>query len=378
MRVFFVSHVSEKYGGGRSLLDLIDGLLRRGIECYVVMPRQGPLMKEFKDRHIECGILPIKSWAFSGKMSLKHILCGGLNIFSSLIVAIKAYFWKADIIYSNSSIIPVGALAAFFGRKPHIWHIREFGEEDYGLSFDLGERLSRRLMGWLSFRVIVISDALRQKYSLYISNKKLIMIYDAVSAPGQSCVSVDSKIPILAIIGLIHPAKGQMEAVLAIADLVGRGILVKLKILGGEGNSEYFRQLKYVIIQNKIADYVEFAGYVDDTAPFYSSADIILVCSRHEAFGRVAVEGMLFEKPIIGVRSGATPELIREGFNGLLYEPGNYRELAEKIMYLVERPEEAKRMGENGFREASEKYTIEKCANEVYKILQEVVKSKNK
>jgi len=84
----------------------------------------------------------------------------------------------------------------------------------------------------------------------------------------------------------------------------------------GNGDSKYLRQIKQVVVQNGIEEYVELTDYTDD--PGMDSGNIILVCSRSEAFGRVTVEGMLCGKPIIGARSGATPELVKEGFNGLL------------------------------------------------------------
>ena len=90
------------------------------------------------------------------------------------------------------------------------------------------------------------------------------------------------------------------------------------------------------------------------------------------------MEGMLCGKPVIGARSGATPELIREGFNGLLYEPGNPEDLAMKIKYLIDHPEEAKQMGINGYKWASEQFTIERCASLVFDILQETVQRKKR
>lgn len=376
MRVIFVTRSTGTYGAGRALLDLIDGLLQKGVRCHVIIPRQGLITEGLKSRGVKYSIIPLKNWASTDKILLRRLLRCGWNLFISLVIAIKAYFWKVDVIHTNNCLTPVGAFAAYLARKPHIWHVREFGPE-YGFSFTLGEPLSIRLMGKLSFRIVAISEALRQKYSQYIPAQKLKKIYDSVSIVNTEYSLEKSRIPTLVIVGLIRPNKGQMDAVLAVADLVREGIQVKLKIVG-DGIPEYFQQLKQAVIQNEIIKQVEFTGFVAGPAPLYKSADIVLVCSRWEAFGRVTVEGMLFKKPVIGVRSGATPELIKEGFNGLLYEPGNHQELAEKIKYLIKYPEEAKQMGENGFREASEKYTIEKCANEVFNIFQEAIKNKNK
>lgn len=126
-----------------------------------------------------------------------------------------------------------------------------------------------------------------------------------------------------------------MDALLAVADLMRQGIQIKLKIVGN-GDREYLKQLKHIVVQRNIAEHVEFIGYVDNPYSIINSGNIVLVCSRSEAFGRVTVESMLLKKPVIGTRSGTNPELIKEEFNGLLYQPGNHQELAKKIKYLTE------------------------------------------
>jgi len=377
MRVMFISHVSSKYGAARSLLDLIDGLLQKGVKCYVVLPAPGPMVAELERRGVTYNLVPFKWWASRGSGVWKRVLRGGFNLLMSLVIAAKARAWQADIIYTNSSVTPVGALAAVLIGKPHLWHIREFGQEDYDLSFDLGLKWSIKLMEWLSFRVIVISEALKRKYLQYMLPQKVELVYNPASSGDGVLVSDpvaprspgQHSIPTLAIVGLIHRGKGQMDAVLSVAELVRQGVEVNLKIVG-DGDRGYLNQLKQALAENSIHEYVEFTGYVDDPAQIMRSADIVLVCSRSEAFGRVTVEAMLSRKPVIGARSGATPELIKEGFNGLLYEPGNYRELAEKIKYLIRHPKEAKRMGANGFERVSTKFTIREYTDKIFDILQ--------
>ena len=379
----FVSHVSNKYGAGRSLLGYIDGLLQKGVHCYVIMPREGLMAKELENREVEYSVIPLKNWVFTSSSLWKRGLRSGFNLLISLAIAVKARAWRADVLYTNSSTTPVGALAALLLRKPHVWHIREFGREDYALSFDLGERVSMKLIERLSFRVIVISEALKEKYIQHISPDKIQRIYNPVeeqnpaTGPGHVGQSTSEalKIPSLTIVGLLHPGKGQLDAVLAVGDLIRQGVYVRLRIVG-DGDPEYLKQLGQAVVQNGIEEYVEFMGYMDDPIPIMKSADIILVCSRAEAFGRVTVEGMLCGKPIIGARSGATPELVKDGSNGLLYEPGSHQDLAEKIKYLIDHHKDAKQMGANGFEWASKEFTIEKCASQVFDVLQKAMKAK--
>lgn len=217
-----------------------------------------------------------------------------------------------------------------------------------------------------------------------MSPQKLKMIYNPVHVVSNIFNNSKvkhglrkSRIPILVFIGALHPGKGQIDAVLAVAELVKQGFQVKLNLVG-KADQKYFKHLKQAIVQYNIEENVEFTGHVDDPNRIRNSADIVLVCSRSEAFGRVTVEAMLAGKPVIGTRSGATPELVKEGFNGLLYELGNHQDLAEKIKYLIDHHEKAKQMGANGFEWASKQFAVEKCASQVFDILQEAVQSKSR
>jgi len=379
MKVMFVSHVSNKYGAGRSLLNLIDGLQSKGVECYVVMPNQGPMTEELENRGVEYSMVRLAYWASYGGRAWKKVAHAGRNLLAAASIIVKAWKWKADILYTNTSVTPVGALAAHVLRKPHIWHIQEFGKEDYQLTFDLGLRFTLRLIEKLSFRVILISEALKGKYARHIPSQKLEVIYNGVSLSNSGCGDSngsrslgESQIPTLVIVGLLHPGKGQIDSVLAVTELAKKGINVKLKIIGA-GDADYISKLKQVAFTSGVSSAVEFVGHVDNPVSIVNSADMVLMCSRSEAFGLVTVEGMLSKKPVIGSRSGATPELVKEGFNGLLYEPGDYRELAEKIQYLINHAEEAWQMGRKGFEWALLEFTTERCAGKVFNVLREAM-----
>lgn len=382
MRVIFISHVSNLYGAGRSLLGFIDGLLRKGVQCYVIMPRDGPLVQCLKERRVEYKIIPFKDWVSTESSLWRPIARMFFNLLSTTAIAVQARAWHADVIYTNSIVTPVGAFAALLVRRPHIWHIREFAEEHFGFFFDFGAKLSLKLIQRLSFRVITTSDALKSKCVQDITALKVQRVYNPVELCNGPQNDTDEtqraykgRIPVLTIVGRVYPMKGQKDAVLAVAELVKQDIHVRLRLVG-DGDAKYLEELKRILTQNDLDANVEFMGYIDDPFPIMRSADIILVCSQWEAFGRATVEGMLAGKPVVGARSGATPELIKDGFNGLLYEPGNYQDLAEKIRYLIDHPKEAKQMGVNGFEWASKEFTVEKCASQVFDVLQEAVQRK--
>jgi glycosyltransferase involved in cell wall biosynthesis len=100
-------------------------------------------------------------------------------------------------------------------------------------------------------------------------------------------------------------------------------------------------------------------------------ADVVLMCSRSEAFGRVTIEGMLAGKPVIGSRSGATPELIQDGVTGLIYEPRNYKQLAQKIEYLYANPEKTALMGQQAKEWAMATFGQARYGDDLIRLLSE-------
>lgn len=79
----------------------------------------------------------------------------------------------------------------------------------------------------------------------------------------------------------------------------------------------------------------------------------------HEPFGLVVIEAFSQGTPVIASRAGALPEIVEEGVTGLFFEPNDAEDLADKIRWAVEHPEEMGQMGENARRTYEERYTPE-------------------
>ncbi len=100
---------------------------------------------------------------------------------------------------------------------------------------------------------------------------------------------------------------------------------------------------------------ISFEGFVeyDRITSYYVSTSIVLFPSIWpEPFGRISVEAMASGKPVIATRVGGIPEVVEHGRTGLLVEPGNSRQIAEAVLYLLENKDIAKKMGANGIEEA--------------------------
>jgi glycosyltransferase involved in cell wall biosynthesis len=361
VKVCFVSHSGDKGGAETVLLRMVDGLGAVGVECSVLLPADGFLKDQFAMRQVPHAVFPYRWWAHRDRSLWGRVKdLSTLRLLGPVVSQLRQ--WDVDLILTNTSVVPVGALAAFLLRKPHVWYIHEFGRADHGLSYYLGSAITGKLVAHLSRVVIVNSKAVGDFYSRYISPENIRIIYPFVEAPPgdgvQPALGNEFRQSRLILLGSYQPGKGQMMAIRALKQLVDQHVKAELVLAGFVGDPAYFEALKRATSEFHLEKLISFQAHRTDPGSIMANGDIILMCSRSEAFGLVTVEGMKMGKPIIGARAGATPELIQEGYNGLLYEPENPADLAAKIRYLLENPAAAKRMGENGRRWADAKFSM--------------------
>jgi glycosyltransferase involved in cell wall biosynthesis len=375
MRICFVLPCAGTRGAPRSLLETIDVLQKRGSVCFAILPVHGPLIQELNRRGVETRVIKYKLWtAHENQKRWKRITRPILNLPRAFPIARQIKRWNCDLVYTNTVAIGIGAFAARLAKLPHVWHIREFGWEDHRQPFDWGDRITGWILNRYSDLVITNSQATLQKFGKYVDAQKIKRAHQAVrSAIGETSVIVPpAKRFRCVIVGALIETKGQADAVRAMGILKKKGIDCELQIIGG-GPEAYRQTLHQLVAMNGIHDRVEFVGYVNNSSAYLRAADVVLVCSRCEAFGRVTVEGMLAGKPVIGSRSGGTAELLVDGFNGFGYEPGDADDLAEKIAQLRSHPADAAIMGENAANWAAAQFNLERYGEEMWSYLKPLV-----
>jgi len=385
LNVVFFASSALLWGAQRSLMQLVDELTRDyGVLCSVVLPSLNDILKQhYEEAGTSALIIKYGKWMPSKIPPAEQIYALSRANWMGLSCDIKNTLNKInpDIIVSNSLVIPWGAIAASFLGKPHVWFIRELNFSDEGgfkslLPLNVVLDLVRR------FSDVIVTNSNCVKNALFnnISDEKAKTVYPRVAIPsdalednGTNYFTRRTATKLIAV-GRDEEAKGWKDAILATKDLIARGKDVAL-ILVGHSFSDYGRQLEAIVEREGLDAYVKFLGFQENPYAIMSEADIILVCTRIEAFGRVAVEGMMLKKPVIGAGSGGTAELIEDGVNGLLYEPGNHIQLATKIEYLIEHGEKARELAENGWRFAEETFTKERYGGAAYKILADLKKA---
>lgn len=145
---------------------------------------------------------------------------------------------------------------------------------------------------------------------------------------------------------------------------------IKLHILG-KGTEEY--TLKEIAKED---ERILFHGFVEgkELQNFYENANIVVVPSIcFDNSPMVIYESLMNGTPLLGSNIGGIPELIEDGFNGFLFEPGNIDELKDKIQYLIDNPSKLKDL-EKGAFESRKKYSMNSHVEKLENIYKELIK----
>jgi glycosyltransferase involved in cell wall biosynthesis len=373
MKIAFFTNYTELYGANRSLINLISGLYNFGHKAIIFSPEQGQITDYLKDKGIDNYIVPFPI-SFTNYLSNEQIILQRITNTVNCIPLIVDICTRnqVELIYSNSSVFDIGLIISKIINKPHIWHFREFGDLDYQLFPDFGKEIFRRLIKF-SDGLIFISKALKNYYLGGNVNNKVIYngIISSDDLKQNYLIWLDKRIkPIMSfiIVGLVRPSKGQDKAVFAFKEVIRKYPDSVLEIVGGI----QLEWIKKIVIDNNLESNVRILGEVHNPFEYYLKSDAALMCSPNEAMGRVTLEAMASGIPVIGYNSAATPELITNGFNGLLYD-GSIKDLSNKMVYLIEHPLEARQMGLNGINDIKSNYTIENYSEQINYYISSIV-----
>lgn len=150
-----------------------------------------------------------------------------------------------------------------------------------------------------------------------------------------------------------------------------KGLDVLLQTLNENPEIQNYIRLYVIgdsVIENNnwnFPDNVIRLGWVNnaDIDRYYQQCDAVIMPSRWEGFGLVAVEAMKNRKPVIASRRGALPELVEHGESGYLFDIEHSHELLHILMHLNK--DELKKMGEAGYALYKEKFSAERMNEEI-------------
>ena len=179
-------------------------------------------------------------------------------------------------------------------------------------------------------------------------------------------------------LGIFMPHRRLQDAIEAVSHLASRGVKVRL-LLAGSGRSfpAYFDSLKELAVRLNVQEQVTFAGKVEDdeVRDFYCACDAFLFPNENQTWGLAVLEAMACGCPVLVSQGAAVHEVLTDGENALLFPPRNPEALAQKIEWLIGRPDDRGRIAQAGLHLVRTKYNWEEFARQVAALCRELAQS---
>lgn len=171
--------------------------------------------------------------------------------------------------------------------------------------------------------------------------------------------------------GRFHYEKNYETLIKSLSLLKNRNIILKLV---GEGK----REKRYRSIADKYNLSLLLISPKKDLGKYFLESSICILPSKIDPFPFFMLDSGVYRKPFIGSSVDGIKELIKHKKNGLLFEPGNYFDLAEKIEMFLNDPELMNKCAENLHKEVTENYTPKKIMPQIINVYENLLKNGNK
>jgi len=198
------------------------------------------------------------------------------------------------------------------------------------------------------------------------------VIHNSLATPTLLPCPLPTKRPRLLCLGRLSLQKGFDIALAAFASVVKRFPDARL-IIAGDGPER--PNLERRTVELGLTNVVDLIGWVapERVAALLNTVTAVVMPSRQEPFGLVALEAALMARPIVATRVGGLPEVVVHEQTGLLVESENSSALAEAIGYLLMHPGAATQMGQAARLRAHHAFTWERHVNAYDSLYQRLV-----
>jgi len=264
-----------------------------------------------------------------------------------------------DLIHLNNQVI-LNFMGVFVAKSlsiPCLSHLRTFNS--YGLN---NSKISYTKKIMINY--IAISEQIKQHWvEKKLDSKKIDVIHN-VYQPCDDDALPDNDIPSMSeydgykiiFVGRLIGCKGIPFLIKSFEQILNNNINAKL-FLVGDGEEE--NKLKEYISELNIKQHVVLFDYKTNPQAFIRKADLLVLPSSEEGFGRVLLEAMDAGTPVIGTRIGGIPEIVEHGINGLLVDHGDIDALKKSIIEILEDKLLRKKLIQGGYETINSKFYVE-------------------
>jgi len=374
-KIMYACQTSYIGGAEQSLLSLVSALDRDYFyPIIIVTDDKGPLFKRLKELNIETIVMPLN------RLRWKNPFPFIITVFK-LVILIRQR--KISLIHSNiGSTNQYLAVAAIIARIPMVSHLRAI----------ITKQMYWEYLFFLPNNFIANSNASRSSIFPYLrKGQKCVVIHNAINldwfVPGikgreiREQYGISDDAPLVGVAGRLIPEKGQSLFIDAFKEISQENPHLFALIVGGtelDGSQSYLDCLKQKVKEYSLENRIIFTGFIEDIASIYACIDLLVVPSQYEeSFGRVLIEAMAMEKPVIATNVGGIPEIVVDGKTGLLVPLGDINALAESMIKLADNAKLRECFGKEGRKRVEQMFDIKNNVQKTQHLYMEILGSKS-
>jgi len=392
-KILFVHHFPGMGGAPLSLLYTIEKLDRALYHPVVLfLANQGDAIDLYRRKNIEIytapqiGFFPHGDNGWLKVKNIPEIIRRIFDIKQSVSLSIEILKEiKPDIVHINTSFPHAFGIASKKMGIPLVWHIREPIAKGY---FGIRRHFIQKNINKCADAIIAISQNDANSMGKFCERVQVVYNYvdfsyfDKNINPEQCRKEVIGKHSVkdnvVTMLGGVVHSKGADIFLKAAAEIIKTRNDVIFILAGSKPELLYSStkwkkelrlflekwrildnmSLKCLRIVNKIHDKnrILFCGMVDNVPQILGATNILVWPATMSHFSRPVIEAGAMSKVVIASDFSSSRELVTHKFNGLLIKSGRVDALVDAINHLLNNPEEAERMGENGYKIALERY----------------------
>jgi glycosyltransferase involved in cell wall biosynthesis len=230
-------------------------------------------------------------------------------------------------------------------------------------------RIAERVLLPFTDALLFESNYSAEAYSAIVGrrSRRFLVNHHGIAVPNVEMVAMRARelgyrarFPNLVHIGMfgtLRFQKGQEFGIRAVTELVRDGVGVMIHLFGDGPDRDSLQQLASSL---GVEDRVVFHGHVKDPEAHMYCMDIILVPSRFESFGYVALEAMSLKRVVIAANVGGLREIVDNARTGLLVDARSIRELRDAILFCVTNERARVQLAASGYQRFLDSFTFDR------------------
>jgi glycosyltransferase involved in cell wall biosynthesis len=353
LRILFLSHSPHWCGAERCLYHLVEGMRREG-SVTVGIPGPGELNGRIAALGVKVVDVALRPWLVrsSHEAFRYQDFCSDLpERVEQLVDLIKRE--SIQVVYSNTSAIVDGALAARVAGVPHVWHFHELlGRNPEAIPFvDLPTFFN--LIVPLTTRIAVVSKSVQAVVQDHVRSAPVEVVYNGIEVPpivpaasSLPWTQATPEAPVVLYVGTLNYNKGLMSLVEAAPGILRRHPGARFYIVGQDHG--YQQELEVRLGLLGVAHAFHFTGFCPNPLPLIAHASVLTLPSLADSLPVVVMEAMSVGTPVVATRSGGAAEMIVDRETGYLVPVRDADALAEALVRILDDPVRARDMGQRG------------------------------